>query len=186
MPGNDDAPAFHIVADGAEVRARFLLGDLAGSVSMLDALIAQPSQLEPISVAGLHALGALVRAYRGDRIEAHEHLQAADSLVRQLGVADHYVLLPGELAGVLAALDGDRAGAVEPLDRAVQGACDTGAANFQRMCELVADQAGVDVEPTNPELARRAARLPWSTRACRYGRHAVAPTSATSTLPHRP
>ena len=32
MPGNDDAPAFHIVADGAEVRARFLLGDLAGSI----------------------------------------------------------------------------------------------------------------------------------------------------------
>jgi DNA-binding CsgD family transcriptional regulator len=162
MPGNDDAPAFHIVADGAEIRARFLLGDLAGSVAGLDALIAQPSQLEPISVAGLHAVGALVRAFRGDRNEALKHLQTADSLVAQLSVIDHYVMQSADLArALLAALDGDVAAVAAPFERAVQGASDVGAANLHLVCELVADLAGVAFEPSNPELAQRAASLPF-------------------------
>jgi ATP/maltotriose-dependent transcriptional regulator MalT len=162
MPGNDDAPAFRIVADGAEVRARFLLGDLTGAAARLDSLIAQPSQLEPISVAGLHAVGALVRAFRGDRNEALTHLRSADSLLGQLGVADHYVMLPAHLArALLAVLAGDASAVAGALDRAVHGASDSGAANFQQLCELVADLAGVAFEPPNPELAQRAARLPF-------------------------
>jgi DNA-binding CsgD family transcriptional regulator len=162
MPGNDDAPAFRIVAYGAEMRARFLLGDLDGSVAALDRLIAQPSQLEPISVAGLHAFGALVRAFRGDRNEALIHLQSADSLLEQLGVVDHYVLFPAHLArALLAVLDGDTSAVAGALGRAVHGASDSGAANFQRLCELVADLGGVAFEPPNPELSRRAARLPF-------------------------
>jgi ATP/maltotriose-dependent transcriptional regulator MalT len=162
MPGNDDAPAFRIVADGAEVRARFLLGDLAGSIARLDALIAQPSQLEPISVAGLHAVGALVRAFRGDRNEALAHLQAADSLLDQLGVGDHYVMFPAHLArALLAALAGDTSAVAADLERAVHRATDCGAANFQQVCELVADLGGVAFEPPNPDLSQRASRLPF-------------------------
>lgn len=162
MPGNDDAPAFHIVAEGAEVRARFLLGDLAGSIDRLDALVAQPSQLEPISVAGLHAVGALIRAFRGDRYEALEHLEVADSLTQQLGVVDHYVMFPGHLArALLAVLAGDTPVASGALGRAVLGASDCGAANFQRLCELVADLGGVPFEPPSPELLQRAVRLPF-------------------------
>jgi LuxR family maltose regulon positive regulatory protein len=162
MPGNDDAPAFRIVADGAEVRARFLLGDLSGSAARADALIAQPSQLEPISVAGLHALGALVRAFCGDRNEAITHLRAADSLLGQLDVADHYVMFPAHLArALLAVLAADPAAAQEPLDRAVRAGSDSGAANFQRLCELVADLGGLAFDPPNSELSQRAARLPF-------------------------
>ena len=162
MPGNDDVPAFLIVADGAEIRARFLFGDLTGSVKQLDALIAQPSQLEPISVAGLHAVGALVRAFRGDRNEALTHLQAADSLLEQLGVDDHYVMFPAHLArALLAVFTCDTPVAVGFLDRAVHSATEIGAANFQRLCELVADLGGLTFEPPNRELSQRAARLPF-------------------------
>jgi LuxR family maltose regulon positive regulatory protein len=162
MPGNDDVPAFRIVADGAEIRARLLLGDLAGSITRLDALIAQPSQLEPISVAGLHAVGALARAFRGDRNEALLHLQTADALVDQLGVTDHYVMLPADLArALLAALDGDAVSVAAPFGRALQGASDIGAANFHLVCELVGDLAGVAFEPSNPALTQRATRLPF-------------------------
>ncbi len=162
MPGNDDAPAFRIVADGAEVRARFLLGDLAGAAARLDSLIAQPSQLEPISVAGLHAVGALVRAFCGDRYEALTHLRSAESLLQQLGLSEHYVMLPAHLArALLAGLAGDTSAVAGALDRAVHGASDCGAANFQQLCDLVADLTGVAFEPPNPELSQRAARLPF-------------------------
>jgi LuxR family maltose regulon positive regulatory protein len=162
MPGNDDGPAFRIVADGAEIRARFLLGDLAGSIDRLDALVAQPSQLEPVSVAGLHALGALIRAFRGDRNEAIVHLENADSLMRQLGVDEHYVMFPGHLArALLAVVAGDAASAAGDLSRAVVAASDCGAANFQRLCELVADMGGLPFTIPSPELAKHSARLPF-------------------------
>jgi DNA-binding CsgD family transcriptional regulator len=161
MPGNDDAPSFRTVADGAEVRARFLLGDLAGSIDRLDTLVAQPSQLEPISVVGLHAVGALIRAFRGDRSEALMHLEAADSLMQQLGIVEHYLMFPGDLArALLDVLAGDTSAAASALGRAIVGGSNGGAANFQRVCELVADLGGVAFEPPNPELSQRAARLP--------------------------
>jgi LuxR family maltose regulon positive regulatory protein len=161
MPGNDDAPAFHIVADGAEIRARFLLGDLGGSIERLDVLVAQPTQLEPISVAGLHAVGALIRAFRGDRIEALAHLGSADSLLHELDVVEHYVMLPGHLArALLAVLAGDTSAAVGALDRAVRCASDSGAANFLRLCDLVADLGSLPLEPPRPETAPRTVRLP--------------------------
>lgn len=161
MPGNDDIPAFRIVADGAEIRARFLLGDLAGSIERLDALVSQPSRLEPISVAGLHAVGALIRAFRGDRNEAAVHLDAADSLLEQLRVVEHYVMFPAHLArALLAVLAGDTSQVSGFLDRALCEASSSGAANFQRLCELVADLGDVAFTPSDPELAQRAARLP--------------------------
>jgi DNA-binding CsgD family transcriptional regulator len=162
MPGNDGAPAFQIVADGAEIRARFLIGDLDGAFDLLDGLVSQPSLLEPISVAGLHAVGALLRAFRGDRHEALTHLQAADSLVGQLGVVDHYMMYTAHLArALLAALSGDTSAVAGPIGSAAQGASEIGAANFHRLCELVADLGGVPFEPPNPELSHRAARLPF-------------------------
>jgi DNA-binding CsgD family transcriptional regulator len=75
---------------------------------------------------------------------------------------DHYVLFPAHLArALLAVLDGDTSAVAGALGRAVPGASDSGAANFQRLCELVAELGGVAFEPPNPELSRRAARLPF-------------------------
>jgi LuxR family maltose regulon positive regulatory protein len=162
MPGNNDAAAFHVVADGAEVRARFLLGDVVVSIDRLDGLLARPSRLEPITVAGLHAVGALIRSFRGDRNEALAHLLAADSMMEQIGAVDHYLMFPGQLArALLAVLAGDRVAAASALDQALRCASDNSAANFQRLCELVADMGGVTFDPPNPTLSLRAVRIPF-------------------------
>ena len=160
MPGNDDVPAYRVVADGAEARARFLIGDLDGAARQLDELIARPTLLEPISIVGLHAVAALVRAVRGDRHEAMEHLRISRVLADDIGVSDHYVLAPSELARfVLATLSGDDIGIDEYLPRAIEAARSIGAANLLRICELVADLAWRRFGAADAQLTQRASRF---------------------------
>jgi LuxR family maltose regulon positive regulatory protein len=86
----------------------------------------------------------------------------ADSLLAQLGVVEHYVMFPGHLArAVLGVLAGDSSTVAGDLDRAVTSAAASGAANFQRLCELVADLGDMTYESPDPELSRRAVRLPF-------------------------
>lgn len=161
LPGNDDALAFHLVATGADIKARFMQNDFVRSVEELDALVARRSVFEPISVVGLHAIGALLRAMRGDRHEALEHLRLADGIAREIGVVDHYLMMPAHLAGaLLAVLAADVDAIRSPLVDAVAAATAVGAANFLRLCELVADMGGVDLDESSEDLRRRASRIP--------------------------
>lgn len=162
VPGLDSADAFRRVADAAEAPALFLLGDLAGSIERLDHDIEHSSQHRPASVAGLHAVAALVRAFRGDRREATEHLRISGAIARELGSEHHYLMAPGHLAAaVLSMWDADDETVQSSLQEAVDCASSVDAANLLRVCELVADLAGHRFCPPDDTILERAARLPF-------------------------
>jgi DNA-binding CsgD family transcriptional regulator len=161
MPQRDTAASFEHVADGAEPWALFLLGDLAGALERLDAMLQRPSEHRSTSVAGLHAQAALVRASCGERDEAIEHLRVSRVIARELGAEDHYLMATAALAAaVLAVWDADDEVVQRSLETAVRRASIVGAANFLRVCELVAHLAGHRFCPPDAAMLERAAKLP--------------------------
>jgi hypothetical protein len=152
----------------------------AASIARLDPLIAQPSQLEPISVAGLHAVGALVRAFRGDRNEALTHISRPPT--RCSTNSGRRPLRDDACASRTSAarcVAGDTSAVAADLERAVRQASDSGAANFQQVCELVADIGGVAFEPRTPISHNERRDFRSSSRTCRFERRVAAPTSVT-------
>lgn len=140
----------------------FLLGDLTGSIERLDQFVNRPGRHRPISMLAHRATAALVRAFRGDRDEALEHLIACRVLERDLGLEHHYVPALADLArAVLASWDADDESVRRLLQAAIGSASTVGAANLLRVCELVADFAGHQFRPPDDTILQRAGHLPF-------------------------
>lgn len=143
MPGHRSASAFRVVADIAELRALLLSGHLSDADELGQAVTSSLWHLEPLAIASVLGMRALVAALRGRPADARNWADEAHRRATELG-GDQLFPAPAHLADAVVRVFAGDPGAARPhLDRAITAARQQRAGNLLRMCDLVAALGGL-------------------------------------------